>query len=139
MEEVMTIDEPDFTLSETMNTEIPASGNFENITTDSCDVTCGSSSNASNVLPSSITSTCNSNAIYIVLGEITPLLQRYDCGKTILKRLLKEKLNDSINFKDMLTCNAHCSNNYKKLRSEFEHWERSFLVDSTYTLPVHKI
>ena len=30
-----TIDEPDFTLNVTMNTEIPASGNCENITTDS--------------------------------------------------------------------------------------------------------
>ena len=78
MEEVMTTDEPDFTLNETTNTEIPGSGNFENIMSDGCDVSCGSSSSASNVLPGSITSTCNSNvlssteanAIYIVLGEI---------------------------------------------------------------------
>ena len=38
MDEVMTTDEPDFTLNERMNTEIPASDNLENITIDSCDV-----------------------------------------------------------------------------------------------------
>ena len=38
VEEVVTTDKPGFTLNETMNTKIPASGNFENITTDSCDV-----------------------------------------------------------------------------------------------------
>ena len=36
----------------------------------------------------------------IVLGEISPLLLRYDRGVTIFKNLLKEKLDASINFID---------------------------------------
>ena len=118
-----TTDEPDFTLNETMNNEIPASGNCENITTDSFDVSIASNSN--------VLSSTEANAIYIVLGEISPLLQRYDCGKTILKGLLKEKLNASINFKDDML-NMQCTlqqqiiRKLSQLRNEFEHWERSF-------------
>ena len=59
-------------------------------------------------MPGTITSTCNSNvlssteanAIYIVLGEISSLLQRYECN---IEKVAKGK-------------------------AKFEHWERSFLL-----------
>ena len=127
-------DDPDFTLNETMNTEIPASGNCEYITTDSCDVSSASNSN--------VLSSTEANAIYIVLGEISPLLQRYDCGKTILIRLLKEKLNASINFKDDIL-NMQCTlqqqiiRKLSQLRNEFEHWERPFLIKNDLCAPTN--
>ena len=92
--EVVGTDMPDVALNETENVALP--GNFENILTNSCvdiDVSCSNSTSTINVLPVTSTSNCNSNglssrvanAICIVLGEISPLLQRYDSGKQYSK------------------------------------------------------
>ena len=62
-------------------------------------------------LPSSSSTNSNSNelsskeanAFFIVLGEISPMLLRYDQGLTVFKRLQKEKINTSTNFKDNMS------------------------------------
>ena len=131
------------------NVAKPDNANFENISTDTCINNSEVSSSSVINLPScSKTISSNTkdlsskkaNAISIVLGEISPLLQRYDHGLTILKRLQKEKLNASENFKDHLlgmqsTLQQQVSKKVSELRSEFECWERSFLINNGLCAP----
>ena len=148
-EEFVEEDVTDFVLE---NVAMPDSANFEHISTDTCvnsSITCGSSSSAINFPSCSRTSSSNSNdlsskkanAISIVLGEISPLLQRYDRGVTIYKRLQKEKLNASGSFKDDLldiqsTLHQQVIRKVSELKREFECWERSFLINNDFCAPV---
>ena len=122
----------DVTLNETENVALPS--NFENLLN-----SCSSLTSTNNALSAASTSNCNSNglssreanAICIVLGEISPLLQRYDSGKTIFKRLQKEKVNASVNFKDHLLntrsiLQQQVIRKLCDLRSELECWENHF-------------
>ena len=86
----------------------------QNISTAHCgnsDVSCSSSSSGINVQSGASSnstglSSREANAKSIVLGEISPLLLRYDRGVTIFKNLLKEKVGASINFIDEMVHNT---------------------------------
>ena len=102
------------------------------------------------LLPTTSISSCNSNglsskeanAICLVLVEISPLLQRYDSGKTIFQRLQKEKINDSINFTDDLLntqsiLQQQVIGKLSDLRREFVCWERSVLIKNDLCAPIN--
>ena len=80
------------------------------------------------------------NAISIVVGEISPLLLRYERGVTIFKHLLPEKLDASINFIDEMvhitrTLQQQVVTKLCELKSEFETWERSILINNNLRPP----
>ena len=126
----------DVHLNERKNVVLP--DNVKNTLTNSCDIdaSCSSSTSTINALPATSTGRSNSNglssreanAICIVLGEISPLLQKYDNGKTMFKGLQKEKANVSINYKDDLLniqsiLQQQVIRKLSDLRREFECWE----------------
>ena len=98
---------------------LPNSTHSQNISTAHCgnsDVSCSSCSSGINVQSGASSnstglSSREANAISIVLGEISPLLIRYDRGVTIFKNLLDENLDASINFIDeMALTKCDCRN-----------------------------
>ena len=142
--EVVGTDMPDVALNETENVVLP--GNLKNILTNNfvdIDASCSSSTSTINVLPVTSTSNCNANglsskeanAICIVLGQISPMLQKYDNGKTIFKKLQKEKVNASINLNTQSILQQQVIRNLSDLRREFECWERTSLIKNRFMCP----
>ena len=119
---------------------VPNSGDF---------IRCGSSS-SNNDLPSSSSSSNSysndlkskeANAISFVLGELSLLLKKYDNGVTIFRRLQEEKLNASDHFRANLidiqsTLQQEVITKLSELKTEFECWERSFLINNNYCAPI---
>ena len=140
------LDEEDVTDFALDNVEMSDCANIEIISTSNSD-SCASSSSGINLPSNSSTSSCNSNelskeanAFFIVLGEISPMLQRYDSGLKVFKRLQKENLEASIPFRDHLfnlqnTLQQQVTIKLSELKSEFECWERSFLINNKWSAP----
>ena len=143
------LDEEDVTDFVLDNVAMSDSANIEIISTNHCnsDISCGSSSGI-NLPSSSSTSSCNSNglssreanAFFIVLGEISPMLEKYDSGLTVFKRLQKEKLEASVAFIDYMfnlqsTLQQRVTTKLSELKSEFECWERTFLINNKWCAP----
>ena len=138
----------DFVLETVQN-----SGDFARIPTDTCvnnsNVSCGSSASNRDIPSSSSSSNSYSNdlkskeanAIYFVLGEVSPMLVRYDNGVTIFRRLQKEKQNASDHFRFNLidvqsTLQQEVITKLSELKNKFECWERSFLINNNYCAPI---
>ena len=81
------------------------------------------------------------NTISCVLGEISPLLKKYDNGVTIFRRLQEEKQNASDHFRANLidiqsTLQQEVITKISELKTEFECWERSFLITNNSCAPI---
>ena len=68
-------------------------------------------------------------------------MKKYDNGVTIFRRLQEEKQNTSDHFRANLidiqsTLQQEVITKLSELKTEFECWERSFLINNNYCAPI---